>query len=192
MARLRLLPVVAFLALLVVQPASAAGGSYVFDGGTPAQRAQVKAALDASAFDWSIVPAQVTIHVARGVESRAARGQIWLDSDLLSAGRFAWGAVQHEYAHQVDFFLLTPAERAQLNAALGGRVWCYSATPLAHARYGCERFASTLAWSYWPDRASSMRPRASADESAAMAPPAFRALLSRVLGVSEAVSLRRH
>src|SRR2546423_1708331 len=165
--RLRLLPLLALLPLFFVQPAFGAGGSYAFDGGTTAQQAQVKAALDASAFDWNVVPARVTIHLTRGVESHASRGQIWLDADLLSAGRFAWGAVQHEYAHQVDFFLLNDTRRAQLSAALGGKVWCYSATPLAHALYGCERFASTLAWAYWPDRASSMRPRTSSDESAA-------------------------
>ena len=192
MLRLRLLPLVSLLALVLVHPAFGAGGSYVFDGGTPKQEAQVKAALDASAFDWDLVPARVTIHIAPGIESRASRGHIWLDGDLLSAGRFAWGAVQHEYAHQVDFFLLDDADRARLNAALGGKVWCSSPTPLVHALYGCERLASTLAWSYWPDRFSSMRPRTATDESAAMAPAAFRSLLSRILGIADAVSVKHH
>lgn len=162
-------------------PAHAVGGRYTVHGGTPAHRAQVRAALDASAFDWSRVPARITIHVAPGAHPHAVRGHIWLDENLLDAGRFSWGIVQHEYAHQVDFFLLDPASRALFNAALGGLDWCGAVTGLHHAAYGCERFASTLAWAYWPSPHNVLRPDGDDDEAAALPPRAFRALLAGIL-----------
>jgi hypothetical protein len=178
--------------LITAGTARAAGGSYTFDGGTPSQQAQVRSALEASAFEWSLVPGTVTIHIARGIESEALPGEIWLDGDLLDAGRFAWGVVQHEYAHQVDFLLLTSGARAELAAALGGSDWCYSVPGLAHSAHGCERFASTLAWAYWPVRDNCMRPESPADEAAAMAPAAFRNLLARLIGAPDRTSqLRR-
>jgi hypothetical protein len=162
--------------------ALASGGSYTFDGGTRAEQSQVRAALAASSFDWSLVPATVTIHITPGLPaSEAAPGEIWLSAELLDAGTFAWGIVQHEYAHQVDFLLLSPGARATLSARLGGEDWCYGVPGLAHASYGCERFASTLAWAYWPSRLNSMRPSGPADESAAMRPASFRFLLDRLL-----------
>jgi uncharacterized protein (DUF2141 family) len=77
--------------------ALAGGGNYVFDGGTRAQQRQVRAALNATSFDWNVVPTQVTIHVRPRLATQAARGHIWLDADLLDAGRFAWAAIQDEY-----------------------------------------------------------------------------------------------
>ncbi len=55
----------ATVAVTLVLPATAlaGGGNYAFDGATPAERATVRAALNASAFDWGIVPKRVTIHV---------------------------------------------------------------------------------------------------------------------------------
>ena len=105
--------------------AHAAGTGFRFDGGTTSQRSQVRAALRASSFDWSVVPALVTVHIVRGLDSsEAAPGEIWLDADLLDSGTFAWGVVQHEYAHQVDFFALDDAARAlflrELGASAGG------------------------------------------------------------------------
>ena len=56
----------------------------------------------------------------------------------------------------------------------------------ATAEYGCERFASTLAWAYWQSPDNCMQPSEVADaESAAMAPAAFRALMTSLLGVKE-------
>ena len=161
--------------------AAAVGGRYSVLGGTHAQRAQVRAALNVSEFDWSIVPARITIHVARGAHPHAKPGHVWLDSHLLDSGRFSWAIVQHEYAHHVDFFLLDPASRALFNAALGGLDWCGAVTGLHHAAYGCERFASTLSWAYWPSEHNVLRPEADTDEAAAMAAPLFRELLSRFL-----------
>ena len=91
--------------------------------------------------------------------------------------------MQHEFGHQVDFLLIDDAKRARLADALGGRAWYYAGDPgNAHAEYGCERFASTLAWSYWQSPDNAMKPATPRDESAAMAPAEFRALLAEVIG----------
>ena len=174
-------------ALALAGTAQAAGGHYVFDGGTNAEHAQVKKALDASTFDWNIVPGQVTIHIARGIpSSEALPREIWLDADLLDSGTFSWGVVQHEYAHQVDFLLLDDSKRATLETQLGGTVWCYgdSTEPLRHSQFGCERFASTLAWAYWQSSQNCMKPSYVDGESAGMAPAAFRALMTSLLGAA--------
>jgi hypothetical protein len=172
-------------ALALSSPACAGGGNYVFDSATAKQQTVVRRALNASSFDWSVVPQQVTIHVARGLASSHAQpGHIWLDAHLLDAGRFSWAVVQDEYAHQVDFLLFDEATRAQLAKALGASVWCHAALPgLSHSAYGCERFASTLVWSYWPSAQNAYRPTTAGDESAAMAPAKFRALVSSLLGL---------
>ena len=174
------------IAMFAIAPsiARAAGGDYRVYGGTAAERGQVVAALNASTFDWSIVPSQIEIHVDRGSGSYATPGQIWLEADLLDAGRFSWGVVQHEYAHQVDYFCLTNAIRAELQAQLGGQAWWDSPTDaLPHGQLVAERFASTLAWSYWPSRDNVMQPLSPIDESAAMPPAAFRALMQRILSL---------
>ena len=170
------------LALALAPTAFAAGGDYRIVGGTAREQQQVRAALDASSFDWSVVPRQVTIHIRPGVDSHAVPGQIYLDRDLLAAGIFSWAVVQDEYAHQVDFLLLDEAARAHLNAALGGKAWCHAHAPgLPHSAYGCERFASTLVWAYWPSRHNAYRPRSARDEAAAMSPKRFRALVQSVV-----------
>ena len=188
MRRLLLLAA-SFAALALPGTALAGGGDYVFDGGTAAQRAQVRAALQASAFDWSLVPARITIHVRPGAVTHATPGHIWLDANLVDSGRFAWAAIQDEYAHQVDFFRFDAATRSDLTVRLGARDWCYGVRGLPHRAYGCERFASTLVWAYWPSRHNAYRPKSLGDESAAMAPARFRELLSGLLG-APAFSLR--
>jgi len=163
--------------------AQAAGGNYRFDGGSALERTQVREALKASSFDWSLVKAQVTIHIQRGTVSHAVPGEIWLDADLLDSGRFSWATVQDEYSHQVDFFLFTPEIRAQLQAALGAKAWCYENGSIqAHGDQGCERFTSLLPWAYWQSPDNAYKPTAKTDESAAMAPTRFKALLSRLIG----------
>ncbi len=164
--------------------AQAAGGNYRFDGGTAPQRTQVREALKASSFNWNLVKAQITIHIQRGTDSHAVAGEIWLDADLLDSGRFSWGVVQHEYAHQVDFFLLTQENRSQLQPLLGAKAWCWDSSGLGHADYGCERFASTLAWAYWQNGDNCMKPSSPGDESGGMAPTKFKALLSRLIGAT--------
>jgi hypothetical protein len=166
--------------LLLAPGAAAAGGSYLFDGGSAGERVQIVAALDASSFPWGIVPGPVRIHVVHGRGSSAAPGQIWIDADSLSAGRFAWGEIQHEYAHVVDFALLDDAARAQFRALLGGRGWLVPGA--AHDDQTAERFAESLAASYWisPDNSA----------EATVRPAAFRALLTQVLA-GRRLALRR-
>jgi hypothetical protein len=162
--------------------AHARGGDYVFDGGSAAARAEVKRALDASAFDWGAVPERITIHIRRGVSAQATAGHIWLDEELLRAGRFAWAVVQDEYAHQVDFFLLDDGVRARLGSVLGAKAWCRDGrSDLRHSDYGCERFASTLVWAFWPSPHNAYRPRTASDESAAVPADRFRSLVSSLL-----------
>ena len=171
----------AAVSLALPTAACPAGGKYVFEGGTTAQRQVVVSALEASSFDWDVVPRPIVIHIVRAAASEAAPGEIWLDGDLLDAGRFAWGVVQHEFAHQVDYLLLDDAQRARLLRLLGGRDWCYGVPGLRHADYGCERFASTLAWSYWQSPDNCLRPTSPRDESAAMPAHQFKMLLDSMI-----------
>jgi hypothetical protein len=171
---------VALVAALVLAPAALAkGGNYTFDGGTKAEQAQVKAALDASSFDFSVVPGPVAVHITRNAATEATPGNIYLDPSLLDSGRFSWGVVQHEYAHQVDFLVLTDADRAQLQAALGGTAaWCAGGS---HDQLGCERFADLVSWAYWQSSDNSLKPASAADEGGQIAPAAFKTLLSKLL-----------
>jgi hypothetical protein len=180
----------ATLAAAFVLPAAAqaAGGDYVFAGASATERSTVRAALNASSFDWGVVPKQVTIHVGRYGVSHSTPGNVWLDRGLLASGRFAWATVMDEYAHQVDFFVLDPARRALLQQRLGASAWCYEVSGLAHGAHGCERFASMVAWAYWPSKDNAYRPDSPADESAAMPPGEFRTLLSTVVGMPTPVS----
>ncbi|MGZ8716503.1 MAG: hypothetical protein ACXWYO_05255 [Gaiellaceae bacterium] len=165
-------------ALAIAPAALASGGNYVFDGGSNAQQAQVTAALNASAFPWGVVPGTVVVHIQRDVASSAAPNQIWLDANLLDAGRFAWGVVQHEYAHEVDFALLTDATRAQLHSVLGGAAWCGTE---GHSTLDCERFADLVAWAYWSSADNVMKPQSAQDEGGQVTPAAFRAVLAAIL-----------
>jgi len=174
--QLLVLALLVVAAMLVPSVGRATGGRYAFAGGTPRQQAEVVRALAASSFDWDIVPACVTVHIRRGVLSHATPGEIWLDADLLDAGSVAWGVVQHEYAHQVDFFLLTPAARAELLRQLGGTVWC-AQIDARRDQLGCERFASALAWAFWPSADNCMRPEGARPDWTAR----FRKLVSGLI-----------
>ena len=170
--------------LLTAAPAETsarfASASFAVEGGGARERAQIEAALAASSFDWRLLPVAVRVHVRPGLAARATPGHVWLSTELLASGRFAWAVVQDEFAHQVDFFLLDPDKRALLNEALGGETW-YAAPGVPHERRGAERFAATLVWTYWPSRANSYRPRSPRDVSAALEPERFRRLLAHLL-----------
>ena len=174
-----------FLAVALPRPAARAepvGAGYSFDGGTARERSTVRAALAASAFEWRLLPGHVTIHIARQVGCHASEGHIWLDSRMLARGVSAWGVVQHEYAHQVDYFLLDDAARARLGGLLGTKTWWPGRRYLRHDRYGSERFASTLAYAYWPSPRNSLI-RYARTEVVSIPPAQFRRVLSEVLGV---------
>jgi hypothetical protein len=178
----RFLVLAAVLGTLVAPGSAwARGGDYAVRGATAAEQAQIRAALEASSFDWGLVGARITIHVRAGIVSHSTRGHIWLDSRLLRAGRFAWATIQDEYAHQLDFFRFDEQTRRRLTAELGAKDWCYTVDGLAHSDYGCERFASTLVWTYWRSPQNAYRPTSSRDEAAAMPPARFRAMLAELL-----------
>jgi hypothetical protein len=163
--------------------AHAAGGSYAFAGGTAKEQATVRSGLNASSFDWSVIPRSVTVHIGAFDGSYSDAGNVYLDGALLDSGRFSWGVVQHEFAHQVDFFLFDDAKRAQMAAALGGGDWCYTVESLRHSDHGCERFASELAWAYWQSSDNAMSPERTDGESGFMPLAQFRALVAQLLGV---------
>src|ERR1700752_1863509 len=114
--------------------AQAAGGNYVFDGGSPEAQETVRSALAASAFDFSQVPAQITIKISRCGCAGARPGVIVLDEDVVTdtshGERYSWGVIQNEYAHQVDFFLFQDADRAAMRRVVGGKDWCYERSGL--------------------------------------------------------------
>jgi hypothetical protein len=191
MLRRLLILTIALAALVLPGSALAGGGDYGFEGAGPAERSTVRAALNASAFDWSIVPQHVTIHVGHYGVSHSTPGNIWLDRDLLGAGRFAWATVMDEYAHQIDFQVLDAPSRAVLQEKLGTNAWCYETADLSHGGNGCERFASMVAWAYWPSKDNSYQPASAKDESASMRPADFRTLLSALLGKPTALKFTR-
>jgi hypothetical protein len=191
MLRRLLILALALGALALPGTALAGGGDYGFEGAAPAERSTVRAALNASAFDWSIVPQHVTIHVGPYGVSHSTPGDIWLDRGLLGAGRFAWATVMDEYAHQIDFQVLDASSRAVLQEKLGTSAWCYESADLSHGANGCERFASMVAWAYWPSKDNSYRPASPTDESASMPAAAFRNLLSSLVGMPTALKFTR-
>lgn len=187
--RVRVAALLALTCALLPADALALGGSYRIDGGTPRQQTQVRLALDASSFDWNVVPT-VGVAIRAGAGSYSLPGRITLEAALLDAGVFSWAVVQDEFAHQVDYLLLGDRERQLLNQALLGRVWCHADQPgLAHADYGCERFTSTFVWAFWPVRQNAYRPSSRSDESASMAPGAFRALVQQLISPIAALRL---
>lgn len=138
-------------------------------------------ALAASSFDFSQVP-PVVVHIRKGVGSWAIPGHIYLDADLLDAGRFSWGTVLHEFGHEIDFLLLDTSAREQFRQALGAAVWWQADDgTLQHDALGGERFASVFAWAYWPSRDNSARPLSRRDEAAAMPASGFRLMLAEAL-----------
>jgi hypothetical protein len=133
--------------------AKAVGGHYVFAGGSDGARDAVRAALDASRFDWDLVEQEITIRIIDCGCAGANPGESILDEKVLTDPRFgpkyAWGIVQHEYAHQVGFYLLDARARRRVQQWLGGSDWCYEDPDVDHDDHACERFASSLAWAYW-------------------------------------------
>lgn len=179
---------VAFFVLAIVQPeaTAAARGGYSFDGGTPLERATVRSALAASAFDWNVISGHVTVHIKAG-GCDAAKGQIWLDPGMLAYGRDAWGVIQHEFAHQVDFFVFDNQTRLKLTRLLGAKAWWPGDESFRHDEYGAERFASTLAWAYWPSPHNILFRYAHA-EATAMPVLKFRRLMDALIEHRSAVS----
>jgi hypothetical protein len=189
-AKIGLITAIVLAVLAVAAPAFGSSTTVRLEGGTPYERAQVTHALAASAFNWSVLPQRVVVHIGRGVDSGATPGNVWLDANLLDAGRMSWGVVQHELAHQVDFLLLRDSQRAELAQLLHASVWAPDGALLTHASYGQERFASTLAWAFWQSPDNVMAPSAN-PESGAVAPAVFKAAIARTLGSAARKQQRR-
>lgn len=77
--------------------------------------------------------------------------------------------------------MLGDAQRAQLFSSLGGGPWWQTGS-LPHGQLASERFASTLAWSYWQSPQNVMKPTGPNDEAGAVPPRTFRELVQSVLG----------
>ena len=126
----------ALASLALAGTAQAAGGNYVIQGGSPEAQATVRSALDASRFDFSRIPDQITIRISRCGCAGARPGLIVLDQDVVldtSLGaKYSWGLIQHEYAHQVDYLLFQDSDRSAILRRLGGNDWCYESEGLAH------------------------------------------------------------
>jgi hypothetical protein len=183
--------------LLSVSSARAASPSIAFDGGTAAEQAQVRSALAASSFDWSVLPVPITVHIGSYPGSYATPGNVYFGASLLDGGQLSWGVVLHEFGHQVDFLLFNAAERAQLQSLLGAKDWCYETPGLQHSDHGCERFASEISWAFWPSTSNVLRPTGPDSESNGMPVAAFRALVAQMLGqpvrvLSAAPTAKRH
>jgi hypothetical protein len=76
----------------------------------------------------------------------------------------------------VWWFALDDEQRSELKGVLGGSDLCYEQPGLPHDAHACERFASTLAWAYWPVAGNPTEPEK------AMGGRAFRRLLGGMLG----------
>ena len=166
--------------------ARAAGGRYVFVGGRDAARAQVRAALEASSFDWDVVRETVDTQIADCGCAGARPGLIVLDERLLAKApygvAYTWSIVQHEYAHQVWDLALDDRARAVLADRLGGEGLCWE-PELADDERTCERFADTLAWAYWRDPLNPSR------YAKAMRAGPFRELMAGLLDRSAGLRL---
>lgn len=165
--------------------ALAVGGNYVVEGGSAEAQAQVRAALDRSRFDWDVVPGPVTIRITNCGCAGSRPGEIVLDEERLTSTlfgrRYAWGIVQHEYAHQVDFAVLDATDRARIARRFGASAWCYEVRGLAHDDYGCERFATLVSWAYWRSRRNVQRPDWLPRGTRALRADRVRALVERLV-----------
>ena len=141
--------------------AAAADVALEFSGGSDTARAEVVAALDASAFDWSVIGRSVAVQILDCGCSGSRPGVVVLDAAMLSSspyGRaYTWGIVQHEFAHQVWSYALDDVRRSELQEVLGGADLCYEQPGVPHDAHACELFASTLGWAYWPVRGNPMQ-----------------------------------
>jgi len=177
------------VALVGAADAAAKGGHYRFDGGTVAERQQVVGALSVSSFNWSVVPWTITIHIRSATWSRGSDeslgysvpGHIYLSKKLLDEpGQMSWGYVKHEYAHEVDSSRFNEAIRKRLNYLLVGKSWWWH-PGMTHAQVGGERFASTLAWTYWPSPNNILDTWAE-NEARAMLPGPFKKIMRSLVG----------
>jgi hypothetical protein len=188
-ARRHLVLLAALVVLALPGKAGAADVALEFSGGSNAARGEVIAALEASAFDWSLIARPVTVQIFDCGCAGSRPGVVVLDETMLASspyGRaYTWGIVQHEFAHQVWWYALDDGRRSELQALLGGADLCYEQLGLPHDAHACELFASTLSWAYWRVAGNPMQ------AEKAMGAWQFRRLLARMLGPSPRLSATR-
>ena len=132
----------------------------------------MRSALDASSFNWSVVPGPVVIHIGAADGPHAVAGEIWLDAGLLDSGRFSWGVDPARVRAPGRLRAPDGSDAHDASTALlgGSSWWGRRARPL-----DCERFADAVAWAYWPSPDNVLRP----DRPAGRA--SFRAALALLL-----------
>jgi hypothetical protein len=155
-----------FASLALAGTAQAADGNYVLEGGSPEAQETVRAAVEASRFDFDSIPTQITIRISSCGCAGARPGLIVLDgavvTDTSLGDRYSWGVIQNEFAHQVDFSLFDDADRAAMRGLVGGKDWCYERAGLLHDQHGCERFSDVFTWAFWPTKQNIFRAHAKA------------------------------
>ena len=154
----------------------------------PSERSTVRAALDASSFDWGVVPKQVTIHVGRYGVSRATPGTsgstAGCSPPAASPGRLSWTSMRTRSTSSCSIrraarccssgsapapgATRSPASRTAPTAASGSPRW-------SPGRTGPRRTTPTA-----PPRPRTSRPRCP--------PPSSGSLLSIVVGMPTPVS----
>ena len=149
-----LILVAALFALLLPADAKASGGSYTFSGGSEAARTEVRNALDASAFDWSLVPQTISIQIVdcgcagpvRGSSSSTRR----CSSRRRTAAPIPGASSSTSTPTRSGGSLWTMSSGRFSRTGWAAPTFRYERPGLSHDDHACERFASTLAWACWP------------------------------------------
>ena len=98
--------------------ALAGGGSYAFAGGTPKEQATVHSALEASSFDWGLIPRTIAIHIGAvsATPTPTSARSTWTPRCSIRAAS-PGASSSTRSAHQVDFFLFDDAQARAAAAA---------------------------------------------------------------------------
>lgn len=162
---------------------TAAAADVRFDGGTPFEQQQVTQALASWRVDTSSLPT-ITVHVVPPSDPHLGNGaaagysipgDVWLSSYWLDFGQAGWGFVQHEFGHELDYYVLTDAQRAELMKLFGASTWCDHSQP--YTERACEWFASELSWAFWPTQTNLQDPGTTNGLSGHVDPAKLRALI---------------
>ena len=186
--------VLAATLLALVLPGSAvatSAGAYVaFDGGSVRERAQVRAALQTSSFDWAVVQQQTTVHIGTYGTSYSTPGHVWLDARPAPHGQASRGRPSWTSSPTRSTSSCSTSRAARSSGEASGPRPGATSSPSRPLALGRERFASMVAWAYWPSKENAYRPRSRTDETAAMPAPAFRALLADLIGAPLVLATR--
>ena len=148
------------------------------------QQATVRAALEVSSFDWSVLPARSS-STSRRSAAPTPRPATSTSTARCSTPAASRGASSSTSSHTRSTSSSSTTRSARRSTQRSAAATGATASPgLAHSAYGCERFASELAWAYWPSADNSMSPAATHGESGGDAGGAVPQRCSpRLLGV---------